>query len=476
MLDSPSLESNPGTTPPPDPAPVAPTTESPPSTTAAKPSATKPPLPPDAADWRARAKALAEFFWPFVNRTDVWGGYHPFKDRGKQYKDKKGNDCELGTTTTRPNKKVRGRVLLTQYLLQRHFSATIPELIVGLHTTSPNNTCRWGALEIDVHGESVSVSPEATLAAGIAWHDQLRDLGLTPLLTGSNGRGGCHLRFLLSDEAASTAVFAFLRDLVSDYQDLGLTAPPEIFPKQAALKQGKYGNWLRLPGMHHTRPYWSDVWNGAKWLKGHDAIDHILSLKPSAPEILAQGKDSRLEKRIRSYLGKLPNRGEGQGRHEVAFGFAAWLARDMHLPDDVALRWLGEWDSGNSAGLGGDELAKILRCAHEYGRRGYGSGVIGKLRSSSASSADDMDDADEELHLTDLGNAKRLVSRSGTLIRYCFPWRKWLVWDGQRWRIDDSGQPDRLAKDAIAALFREAACEVAELRDCLKSGGGQGDE
>ena len=39
-------------------------------------------------------------------------------------------------------------------------------------------------------------------------------------------------------------------------------------------------------------------------------------------------------------------------------------------------------------------------------------------------------------HLTDIGNAQRLVSRHGQDLRYCYPWGKWLIYDGQRWAKD----------------------------------------
>lgn len=63
-------------------------------------------------------------------------------------------------------------------------------------------------------------------------------------------------------------------------------------------------------------------------------------------------------------------------------------------------------------------------------------------------------------HLTDLGNAKRLVARHGENIRYCGAKTQWLVWDEARWRWDEDGAIERLAKDTIINLYREAA-EVA---------------
>ncbi len=58
---------------------------------------------------------------------------------------------------------------------------------------------------------------------------------------------------------------------------------------------------------------------------------------------------------------------------------------------------------------------------------------------------------------TDLGNAKRLIAQHGDKIRFCFAWRKWLVWDGKTWHIDNNGQILRLAKDTVKRIYEEAA-------------------
>jgi hypothetical protein len=97
-----------------------------------------------------------------------------------------------------------------------------------------------------------------------------------------------HLRVLLAEPVSSEEMFAFLGWLTADYADYGLDRPPERFPKQPRLDQVtcKLGNWLRLPGRHHTRPYWSEVWDGTRWLEGHAAIAHILALVPCSPDLL----------------------------------------------------------------------------------------------------------------------------------------------------------------------------------------------
>ena len=59
----------------------------------------------------------------------------------------------------------------------------------------------------------------------------------------------------------------------------------------------------------------------------------------------------------------------------------------------------------------------------------------------------------------DTANGKRLVHKHGSNIRYVWPWQQWLVWDGTRWKIDDSGKVERLAKDSAQAIYHEASIE-----------------
>lgn len=62
-----------------------------------------------------------------------------------------------------------------------------------------------------------------------------------------------------------------------------------------------------------------------------------------------------------------------------------------------------------------------------------------------------------DARLTDLGNAQRLVARHGQDLRYCHPWKKWLVWDGIRWKPDDTGEVMRRAKETVRSMYAETA-------------------
>ncbi len=42
-------------------------------------------------------------------------------------------------------------------------------------------------------------------------------------------------------------------------------------------------------------------------------------------------------------------------------------------------------------------------------------------------------------HLSDVGNATMLRLLHGEALRYCWPWKCWLVWDDTRWKQDKAG-------------------------------------
>ncbi len=58
---------------------------------------------------------------------------------------------------------------------------------------------------------------------------------------------------------------------------------------------------------------------------------------------------------------------------------------------------------------------------------------------------------------TDVGNAKRLVASYGVDLRYCYQWRRWLVWDGRQWRLDETGEVERRAKNVVRSIYVEAS-------------------
>jgi hypothetical protein len=352
--------------------------------------------------WVAAARDLARWGWGrLVNRTDVWGGYVAPAERDRVVTGRGGTARKLGPSITRPARANRGKVLLTPAVLDRHFRALAAEHVIGLHTTSAANTSLWGAIDIDHHGEG-GPSPERNHAAALAWYQKLLGLGFRPLLTDSNGTGGYHLRTLFRCPVPTAKVYQFLLWLSRDHAALGLPNRPETFPKQPHLAPGRYGNWLRVPGRHHSREHWSRVWDGERWLAGAAAAGFILQLTGDLPDLIPAGAaappgrhrqpafmpgprsggNAGIDGRIRAYLSRLPQGlCEGQHRDDFAYRFGAWLSRDMALPLPEALAWLLKWDALQAAPKGEARLLEILKNACNYGQRPIGCGRTWRGRS-----------------------------------------------------------------------------------------------
>lgn len=236
-----------------------------------------------ADDWHRNATELAS--WTnvhLVNRRDVFGHYIALERR------------KAGKSTAFTDKTG-----LTIEILERHYRGEDQGDVIGLHSTAqdegpgesevPACWSRWGAIDIDRHGDHED--PEANLRAALAWHRRAAGLGFHPLLTDSNGDGGYHLRVIFDAPTPTADVFRFMEWLRRDWKEVGLAERPETFPKQTQLGKGKvFGNWLRLPGRHHTRDHWSRVWNGLEWIEGNAAIGFILAITGDPASLIPAGE------------------------------------------------------------------------------------------------------------------------------------------------------------------------------------------
>ncbi len=169
--------------------------------------------------------------------------------------------------------------------------------------------------------------------------------------------------------------------------------------------------------------------------------------------------------------------GAGGGRHNIALALAGFMLR-RGLNESTVLNILrAAWDA---RGFGGDELAR--REAHRDlealvadtarkiagGERATGGRKLEELVPRLPRKLADywgwrgrLDD-EGTFNLTEQGNAERLIHRHGRNLRYCFPWGKWLVWDGKRWIKDDTGEVFRMAKETVASIYWEAAAAPDE--------------
>ena len=243
-------------------------------------------------EWRDRAKELAEWTMThLVNRTDVWGRYVHRKDDNTTQ------------AVTAPFREERGKVYLAEDSLRKHFRTNLPGGQLGLHSSSSDLTSRWLAIDIDRHDpdDEWSVTAEGNLSAVRNWYQALVDRGFDPLLMDSNGIGGFHLMIIFSEPMSTPSVHQFGSRLVTDYEQKGLDQKPEVFPDKPTWDH--YGDWLRLPGRHHSRPHYTRVWNDepdaeTRWLVGHEAIDRIMAARPAPEAVLKKAGIVRQQRTV----------------------------------------------------------------------------------------------------------------------------------------------------------------------------------
>lgn len=59
--------------------------------------------------------------------------------------------------------------------------------------------------------------------------------------------------------------------------------------------------------------------------------------------------------------------------------------------------------------------------------------------------------------MTDDGNAQRLAKHFGDILRYVPEWGQWIVWNGRRWKIDNSGEIMSYVRQTLDRMWEEAA-------------------
>src|SRR5262249_47458094 len=154
-----------------------------------------------------------------------------------------------------------------------HFEGADVGHIIGAHSTARNeageDVSLWVAKDFDRHPDkdgAYNVDAETLLRYALVVRERALELGFDVLLEDSDRNGGLHLWVLFSEPCPTAQAHAFGEWLTRDWKDHALPEKPETFPKQPKLSGKEFGNWLRLPGRHHTREHWSRFHDGKRWL------------------------------------------------------------------------------------------------------------------------------------------------------------------------------------------------------------------
>ncbi|HLA96799.1 MAG TPA: hypothetical protein VK612_13840, partial [Pyrinomonadaceae bacterium] len=123
-----------------------------------------------AQEWVRYADKLAEWAMErLVNRRDVWSQY-TLKD----------GQIRVVMLPIK-ERRAAGTDMVTLNKLHRHFSGKSPAHLIGLHSISDHSTCKWFAVDVDLHDESVPNAgeiAEANFNACLEWAERLREQGM----------------------------------------------------------------------------------------------------------------------------------------------------------------------------------------------------------------------------------------------------------------------------------------------------------
>ena len=157
--------------------------------------------------------------------------------------------------------------------------------------------------------------------------------------------------------------------------------------------------------------------------------------------------------------------------NRAAFSLGQLVASDEL--DEAQVRD-GLADAGIAAGLGEGEARATIASGLDAGKdsprparaernrvaaASIGSAAVKPHSSQPVDTATIGASVEDEAHRTELGLADRIVARHGDDLLYCYSWKKWFRWDGQRWAIDRSGAVWVRAKEVVRGLYIEAECE-----------------
>jgi len=300
--------------------------------------------------WRENAEALAD--WAMTRlfvRRDVFGGYKP---DGGQF---------------------TGRGLAREAVV-KHFQG---RQVIGAHTIGTEGQTIAGAADIDAHDDQADSEANLQFARRVA--GQAQAYGLTGHVMASNGKGGYHVRVFFKSPVPSTVAHWLMKQLVADHARFGLEKPPEVFPKQSELTISRpYGNWLRLPGRHHKRDFWTEILDlkTGRWLAGEQAVRYLLHIRGDDPKRAIEAYQ-QTQKTEADSAPKPQRNGAYQGNRTCQDDRPPTEAeiRDAldHVPSDLAQDyepWLNvgmaihSWDSGPT----GLELWKSFsqQCSGKY--------------------------------------------------------------------------------------------------------------
>ena len=162
-------------------------------------------------------------------------------------------------------------------------------------------------------------------------------------------------------------------------------------------------------------------------------------------------------------------------RHQLVLGLAGALARAIWTQEDILQFITAICDAANDGELR-DRLDAVRTTIARFQRNEMTTGIpaiVDQLGSHIATQLCDWlrlgsvsirghngGPTEDEIRLTEVGNADRFVTQHGQAVRFCHELNSWFLWCDGRWLKDHSLQTQYLAEQTARSIFEEAASIV----------------
>ena len=325
---------------------------------------------------------------------------------------------------------------LTDSLLQEHLDG---KKRLGAYTTDADGMCNQLIIDLDIPRDKVDDVEEwaRTRAEAKRVVNAFDELGVTAFVTSSKSRG-YHIRSLWEPSPA--------RDLrrLGEYVVKRVGLPPtEVYPKQDKRTRDGLGNFVWLP-LH-----------GGSLKAGKTAIcDEANGLAPLADQWEAL-RDVR--RNSHETLGSVTAVIEEWEKENGSTLKAPGAPVEGKLTEGVRRDTLNsQAGTMRARGLGAEEILPTLR---EVNAKRCEPPVDDKYLMEMAHGVERYPPGKQlgaDYHLSDIGNAQRLAAQLNGRGRYCYPFKAWYIFNGQRWVQDKTGEIFAAAKETIKGIYAEA--------------------
>jgi putative DNA primase/helicase len=297
--------------------------------------------------------------------------------------------------------------------------------------------------------------------------ETMRMLGLDPHVR--TGSGGYHVYFRHPGWTVATLNCKSKREIGERWPGLDIRADGGYAVFAGRNQSGTY-EWLRNPEPDTLNVLPDD-------LREYLGLLHAPRPQPTAPPPLSSTIASvDTERLISKALAQAPV----DGRNNAGFRLACQLRDNGYgqvEAESVMLNYARRTGEINTKGqreaYGASEVRATIKEAYSHAPREPWNVRSPYFPSPQALSSPLRHDSNApdlvRFNLTDSGNAERLIALHGEDLRYCTEMKKWLTWDGRRWRIDDQECIRQFGVQTMRTLYMQAAgIQDKELREAIE--------